>query len=702
MTHINRIYIIMKRLIIVESYTKTKTIKNYLKDPDTIVTYSSGHIYNLPKEKLGFDIDTWKIEYIKSNPKVIKNIRDLVKKSDVIYLAADPDLEGEAIANNLMTCIKDLLKNKTCHRVTFNEITENAVKNALSNPRNIDINTVNAQETRRIVDRLIGYKVSPILWNKFNLNNLSAGRVQIPALIMCINKQKRIFEKEINPYWTIECKFIFDKNSKKDNIIGTLNIENEINVLKIKDIDIVKQILNKLKTNTEYLNCYDKNIRKISPQPPYTTTTMQQDCYNKYKLNAKNTMKIAQDLYENGLITYLRTDSTNICEEAKTKILNYIKVTYDDKYAKYRTYKTNVKNAQEAHEAIRITNPSIIYCSFDKCTSNHIKVYDLIRNRTLASLMIDCEYTDIKMIFNTKKKCEYSEYTFSSTKTFMTFDGFNKIYNCNIESYDNLIEILETANCYSYEYSSNGIIENIPSMYNEIQLIKELEKEGIGRPSTYSSIIDKLLDKKYVILGENPKTTYEIYSFIKKYNCDNVIVKKNNINIGGTKKDLLIPTEIGIDIINYISDVMPYLCDIKFTSNMENDLDDIIHSKINKKQILDNLYSKIITSISHIIPLQAENKKEYTSGLIKTQYGNCYYNKENNTYTNIESFLKWRKKTIDTISNTEISFIKSLPKKILYLEENYYLHLGKYGLYLKDDNNNNHKLDKKKWISYIK
>jgi len=239
-------------------------------------------------------------------------------------------------------------------------------------------------------------------------------------------------------------------------------------------------------------------------------------------------------------------------------------------------------------------------------------------------------------------------------------------------------------------------------MYNEIQLIKELEKEGIGRPSTYSSIIEKLLDKKYVILGENPKTTYEIYSFIKKYNCDNVIVKKNNINIGGTKKDLLIPTEIGIDIINYISDVMPYLCDIKFTSNMENDLDDIIHSKINKKQILDNLYSKIITSISHIIPLQAENKKEYTSGLIKTQYGNCYYNKENNTYTNIESFLKWRKKTIDTISNTEISFIKSLPKKILYLEENYYLHLGKYGLYLKDDNNNNHKLDKKKWISYIK
>jgi len=692
----------MKRLIIVESYTKTKTIKNYLKDHDTTVTYSSGHIFNLPKETLGFDVDTWKIEYIKSNPKVIKNIRDLVKKSDIIYLAADPDLEGEAIANNLMTCMKDLIKNKACHRVSFNEITENAVKNALSNPRNIDINTVNAQETRRIVDRLIGYKVSPILWNKFGLNHLSAGRVQLPALIMCINKQKRIFEKEINTYWTIECKFIFDKKNKKDNLTGILNIENENKVLKIKDIGIVKQILDKLKTNTEYLNSYDKNIRKIQPPPPYTTTTMQQDCYNKYKLNAKNTMKIAQDLYENGLITYLRTDSTNICDEAKTKILNYIKSTYDEKYAKYRTYKTNVKNAQEAHEAIRITNPSIISCSFDKCTSTHVKVYELIRNRTLASLMVDCEYTDIKITFNTKDICEY---TFSSTKSFMTFDGFNIIYNHNIESYDSLIILIETSKCYSYEYSSNGIIENIPSMYNEIQLIKELEKEGIGRPSTYSSIIEKLLDKKYVILGKNPQTTYEIDSFIKKYNCDNVIVKKNNINIGGTKKDLLIPTELGINIINYIGDVMPYLCDIKFTSNMENDLDDIIHSKLNKKQILDNLYSKIITSIYHIIPLQVKkktiNKKEYATGFIKTQYGNCYYNKENNTYTNIESFLKWRKKTIDTISNVEISFIKSLPKKIIYLKEDYKLHLGKYGLYLKDDKNNNHKLDKKKWSSYI-
>jgi len=309
------------------------------------------------------------------------------------------------------------------------------------------------------------------------------------------------------------------------------------------------------------------------------------------------------------------------------------------------------------------------------------------------------------MIFNTKEKCEYSEYTFSSTKSFMTFDGFNIIYNHNIESYDSLIKLIETSKSYSYEYSSSGIVENIPSMYNEIQLIKELEKEGIGRPSTYSSIIDKLLDKKYVILGKNPQTTYEIESFIKKYNCYDIIVKKNNINIGGTKKDLLIPTELGIEIINYITDVMPYLCDIKFTSNMENDLDDIIQSKINKKEILDNLYSKIIESISHIKPLLIEknkiDRKEYTTGLIKTQYGNCYYNKENNTYTNIEPFLKWRKKTIDTISNKEISFIESLPKKIIYLNEHYYLHLGKYGLYLKDDKNNNHKLDKKKWSSYI-
>ena len=211
----------MKSLIIVESFTKTKTIKKYLGDADVIVTFSGGHIYNLPKDTLGFDTDTWNINYIPTNPKIIKNIKELAQNADIIYLAADPDLEGEAIAHSLKKCLHNIIKDKICHRITFNEITKNAVINAIENPRTIDIDKVNAQETRRIVDRLIGYKVSPVLWSKFNKNYLSAGRVQIAGLIICINQRNRIIEKEILPYWTIDCKFCIEK---EELISSTINI----------------------------------------------------------------------------------------------------------------------------------------------------------------------------------------------------------------------------------------------------------------------------------------------------------------------------------------------------------------------------------------------------------------------------------------------------------------------------------------------
>jgi DNA topoisomerase I len=722
----------MKKLIIVESYTKTNTIKKYLNDPNAIVTYSSGHIYNLPKDKLGFDTNTWKIDYVKTNPKIINNIRDFVKKSDIIYLAADPDLEGEAIANSVKNSIKDLIKDKTCHRITFNEITETAVLNAMNNPRIIDMDTVNAQETRRIVDRLIGYKVSPTLWAKFGMNYLSAGRVQIAGLITCINQRNRILNKEIIPYWQIECKFIFNKLSKKDFVMGTLTCVTPAtsdtsdtsdtsvtsNNYRIEDIEVVNKILSELKTNTEYSVSHDKKIRKVSPPPPYTTTTMQQDCYNKHRFSAKNTMKLAQDLYENGFITYIRTDSTNISVDAKNTIISYIKSEYSDAYPKYRTYKTKVSNAQEAHEAVRITNPYTKKCDFKNCSSNHIKLYELIRNRTLASLMTESEYADIIMTFKTvDKNSEYSKYIFSATKSFMTFDGFNILYNTKIEAGDacdtcdaceKFIQTLELHKCYSYEYKSCGAIDNIPSMYNEVQLIKELEKEGIGRPSTYSTIVDKLLEKKYVDIGQNPQQEYELDTFIKKYKSDEVITEKKIINIGGKQKDLLIPTELGINIIKYIYEIMPYLCDLKFTSKMESDLDDIINAKNNKKDILDSIYSKITTSL-HDICLDNESKngncskekKEYSTGFVNTRYGQCYYNKEKNAYTNIEPYLKWKKVKVENLKDNEVKFLSSLPKKVIYLSKPFNLHIGKFGLYLKDSKNNNHNLDKKLWDSYI-
>lgn len=694
----------MKKLVIVESFTKTTTIKKYLNDKNVIVTYSSGHIYNLPKDKIGFDTNTWKLDYIKTNPKIIKTIRDFVIKTDIIYIATDPDLEGETIAYNIKHSIADLIKNKKCYRISFNEITETAVKNAINNPREIDLNIVSAQETRRIVDRMIGYKVSPILWSKFDINYLSSGRVQNAAIIMCINQQNKILNNEIKQRWNIECKFIFDKKDKKINITGSL-----LDYGNIDNIEIVKKILGILKTNTKYSVKYIINKHSVSPQPPYTTTSLQQDCYNKYKWNAKITMKYAQDLYEQGFISYIRTDSTNISNDAKNLIINYIKNTYDNRkgnnsYSKYRTFKSKINNAQEAHEAIRITNPNITSCySGDKSlSSNHNKLYDMIRNRSLASLMSDALYTDIEITFISSLK-ENNEYVFSATKSFMIFEGFKIIYGEKTEDYENYVKMLDDKSCYSYEYKSNGLIDNIPSLYNEVQLIKQLEKEGIGRPSTYASIIDKLLEKKYIEIGKNPQHEYNIVCFLKKYKDEEIIIENKKINLGGSSKDLLIPTELGINVIKYIYDVMPYLCDLKFTSKMENDLDDIINMKNDKKKILDDIYSKISKSLKDIqlTPCVSKSKIEYKDGFITTRYGHCYYNKSSNTYTNIESYLKWKNKKFDELNERDLTFISSLPKDVNHLGKPFKLHLGRYGLYLKDDNNINHKIEKKLWSSFM-
>jgi DNA topoisomerase-1 len=705
----------MKSLIIVESFTKTKTIKKYLGDSDFTVTFSGGHIYNLPKDTLGFDTNTWDISYVPTNLNIIQNIEKLARNADIIYLAADPDLEGEAIAYSLKKCLTNIIKNKICHRITFNEITKNAVINAIENPRAIDLDKVNAQETRRIVDRLIGYKVSPVLWNKFNKNYLSAGRVQIAGLILCINQRTRIINKEIIPYWTIECKF----NITKDIVIlGSLNVyiddktdnnsSKKLIEYKIRDINIVKEILNNLNINTKYKISHEANLRNVSPPPPYTTTTLQQDAYNKCKFNSKITMKLAQDLYEHGHITYMRTDSTIIGEEAKKMILSYIKETYDtptSSFAKYRTYKTKVINAQEAHEAVRITNPKYKTISFEGSTKNHERLYELIWNRTIASLMTDAIYVDLYIKFNS----DISEYIFCTTKSFLKELGFTILYNNKLESSDDFLNIIKNNNniSISKEFSSQGTIDNIPSLYNEVQLIKELEKEGIGRPSTYSSIIDKLLGKKYVEIGTNPQQEYEIECFKKK---KDLVISTKKINLGGQHKDLLVPTELGLEVIKYIYEIFPYLCDLKFTSKMEDELDKIINANMTKDIILNELYTKIKYSIENAnindlnscsIHKDGEKiMKEKKTGIITTRYGICYYNKELDKYTNIEPYLKWKKKGKDELTDEDIGFISSLPKPIEYLGKKYDLHLGKYGIYLKDNKNNNHKLDKKLWGNY--
>jgi len=683
----------MKSLVIVESFTKTKTIKKYL--DDTMVSFSSGHIFNLPKETLGINTLTWESEYIPINKKIINTIREKTKEADVIYLASDPDLEGEAIAHHLKLCIQDLLVGKICYRVTFNEITKKAVLDAIQNPRDIDLCKVKAQETRRIVDRLIGYKISPVLWAHFNKNFLSAGRVQIAGLILCITQRNKILQKEIRPYWTIEGHFTI--NGMKEEILANMYEDNHI--WKTDDPVIVRGLLEGMEANVKYAVEYATKTRKVSPPPPYTTTSMQQDAYNKCKYNAKMTMKLAQDLYENGLITYMRTDSTNMSEDAKKLMLNYIKTEYGDTFAKYRSYKTKVINAQEAHEAVRITNPNKVNIdnSFEGYTARHGKLYEMIWKRSIACLMGDAEYVDVLLTFTQKQ-------IFKTTKSFMASQGFTILYESVVENFEDFLKILDIAGLKSSvtKYTSEGVIENLPSMYNEVQLIKELEKEGIGRPSTYATIIDKLLEKKYVELGQNPQQAYDIECFTKTKG--GVTSKTKTLNLGGKQKDLMIPTELGLDVVKYLYEVTPYLCDLKFTAKMEADLDDIMCQKASKEGVLNQLHSQICASIQSIQPSKSivnnvkETKKE--TGIVKTRYGMCYYDKDSNKYTNIDSYLRWKKKTVDSITETDLTFFKSLPKKIKLDAKHYWIHLGKFGLYLKDDSGANSKLDKKLWSSY--
>lgn len=684
----------MSSLVIVESASKCKTIKKYL-GANYIVTFSAGHICDLPKDKLGIDTDSWTAQYIVTNKKLLDNIRNLVKKCDNIYIASDPDIEGEAIAHHIQNHIQDLLKNKNCFRIKFNEITKNVIIHALENPCYVDLNIVEAQETRRIVDRLIGYKLSPLLWSKFNNNYLSAGRVQFAALIMCINQRNKILKKELIPCWTILGDFNIASSSE---LQGTLYVNGSL--WKVSDEKKVIDKLESLEISNQYNVSYTNSIKKTGPFPPFTTTSMQQEAYNKLRFSSKYTMKLAQTLYEHGFITYMRTDSMNISDTAKWKILEYIKKEYGEENAKYRTYKTKVANAQEAHEAIRITHPEILSDSllFEGCTKDHKNLYNLIWKRTLASLMSDAEFMEFNIII-TKDINE-----FKCTKSFLIKPGFYLVYvydtDDKCESYADFQKLLDSSRfacCRTLK--ANGDVDNIPSMYNEVQLIKELEKEGIGRPSTYATTIDKLLNRNYVERGMNPQQQIELNQYEK--NKKGMQCKNKIIHLGGKQKDLLIPTDLGISCIEYIYHCAEYLCDLKFTARLEEDMDNIIHKTICKNDVLNDLYKKICATLTINNNDKQKESIPRVSSIIHSKYGYCYYDSVNKKYTSVEGYMKWQKKTAKELNDTDINFIKSLPKKITLNGTEVYLHLGKYGLYAKNNKGENIKIEKQLWSQYI-
>lgn len=660
----------MKPLIIVESGTKIKTISKLLNYKYEVIC-SYGHFNNLPKNELGIDIDKWVGKYQITNEKTIKNIRKYVKNSEVIYLAADPDMEGEAIAFHIWNNIKDLLKNKTYYRIEFNEITKNALTNALDNPRQINKSIIEAQETRRFVDRLVGYKLSPTLWSKFDDNTLSVGRVQTVALKFCYNQYQKLIENNIENFWTIS-GFFRNKN------IYEFKLYHNDELVK-GDWDKILRIISLFDFQKKFSTQNFENKSQNNPSPPYTTTSLQQDAYNKLRFTSKKTMSVSQQLYENGLITYMRTDSTNISKEFKNKIIKFIDETYEG-YSQFRCHKNKIINAQEAHEAIRITDINKMKCEInDDCN----RLYELIWKRTIASQMIAAEYTEIC----TKLSYE-NKYNFKYKKSFLTKLGYLIIYDGKLENVEKHVMDIENIKIQKYQCQPN--LDSQPSLFNEISLIKELEKNGIGRPSTYASIIDKLLEKKYV--EKNQFKGQKLVFKQKTIEQQREYIENIEIDTSIKRKDLLIPTNIGKEIIEFLNEQIPFLLDITFTSNMEMILDKITNNEFSKNKVLSEFFE------NHIKPYSVEmKKKEIKSGIIKTKYGYCFYNEENNKYTNIESYLKWKKKNVDDLEDKEVNFIKSLPKQ---LDTNSYLHLGPYGLY-KKLNGKNVKIDKNEWESFI-
>ena len=548
------------KLVIVESPAKANTIKKFL-GGNTKVVASMGHIRDLPKSKLGVDIEhDFEPEYINIRGKgdLIKSLKKDAKQAKKVYIATDPDREGEAIAWHLAYILKDE-KNKIS-RVTFNEITKNAVQKAIKEPRNIDMNVVDAQQARRVLDRIVGYKMSPLLWKKVK-RGLSAGRVQSVAVKLIVDRENEIEGFKPEEYWNIYAKLKDEKTKKQfeARFYGKNGKKLEIHSKQETD-----EVLEGIKNAKYIVSEVKKGEKKRTPAPPFTTSTMQQEASRKLGFTLKKTMSVAQGLYEGvripekgtvGLITYMRTDSTRISDVARAAAKEYIVKNYGEKYYENRYYKTN-KEAQDAHEAIRPTyidvNPEDIK---DVITKDQYKLYKLIYNRFMASQMANAIYDT--MAVNIKA----NEYDFKANGQAIKFKGFMTLYVEGTDAKevveDGMLPELEEGNTEKLvELDPKQSFTELPARYTEASLVKALEEKGIGRPSTYSPTITTILERRY----------------IEK-------VQKQ-----------LMPTELGKIVNKLLTENFTDVINVEFTAKIENEFDEISEGKAEWKKMIRDFY----------------------------------------------------------------------------------------------------------------
>lgn len=545
-----------KNLVIVESPSKAKTIEKYLGKRSYKVVASKGHVRDLPKSKMGVDIDNnYEPHYISIRGKgdTIKELRKEAKNAKKVYLASDPDREGEAIAWHLSYILGLDINDK--NRVVFNEITKDAVKEAFKHPRSIDMNLVDAQQARRVLDRLVGYSISPVLWKKIK-KGLSAGRVQSIALSLIIKREDEINHFKPEEYWTIENEFIKNKSKFKASFYGRNNKK-----VKLSNNDDVQKVLKDLDTKGDFLvTNVVKKERKQRPRPAFTTSTMQQVANNQLKFRTRKTMMAAQQLYEGinlgkqgnvGLITYMRTDSTRISAVAKQEAASYITENYGKEYSANNPQQGKLpEGAQDAHEGIR---PTSVYRVPNEIrqylTNDQYKLYKLIWNRFVASQMTD-EISDI-----VTATIEQNNVQFKASGSKTKFAGFTKVYKTAVEK-DNLLPSLSNGDQVKLDKSNpEQHFTQPPARYTEATLIHALEANGVGRPSTYAPTLDTIQRRNYVKLD--------------------------------TRR--FIPTELGEIVNNVINEYFPDIENIEFTADLEKKLDDIENGQ-NWVKIVDSFF----------------------------------------------------------------------------------------------------------------
>lgn len=582
-------------LVIVESPAKAGRIQSFL-GKDYIVKSSYGHIRDLQDKKLSVDIEHgFSPEYVvpSDKKKVVTELKKLAEKADTVWLASDADREGEAISWHLFETLG--LKKENTKRIVFHEITKTAIQNAIKTPRDIDMNLVDAQQARRVLDRLVGFELSPILWRKIQ-PKLSAGRVQSVTLRLVVDREREIMGFKKEQYYRTEA--VFHPDGTKANVKVNAVLDT-----KFKGIDEARKFLEDSKGANFVISSIDKKEGTKTPAAPFTTSTLQQEASRKLRFPVNVTMRVAQSLYERGLITYMRTDSTNLSGLAINTAKAFILDNFGEEYSKTRQYKTHSKGAQEAHEAIR---PTYIENTSIEGTVQEQKLYNLIWKRTIASQMADAkvERTDIKI--SSDKRSE----KFALQASQVIFDGFLKVY---MEGSDDqtddeeivLPEMHTGDKMFPLGFKSDCKFTAPPSRYSEATLVKKMEEIGIGRPSTYSPTITTLTTGRgYITKGDKEGEKIPVICLTMK---DDVICEVEKIETVGAEKGKLLPQEIGMIVTDYLVKNFHSILGYDFTANVEKDFDEIAQGELVWNKVIGEFYTPFHKKVEEVL-----NDKEYS------------------------------------------------------------------------------------------